>query len=160
MKDTHESGSGVACVAQVQHAKALISMLSGPGGSLNDPAITVLVEAVPNPSGVNWDILERDMATYKSSHWGHPMQWQFLKSNKWGDNRQLETDPRRKKKETENLKPCEFQELRYFQWFYGAEGRKMCWLAVQSISNTWLWATTDCHRDKISCQHFQGPPNG
>lgn len=38
-----------------------------PGASLNDPAIIVLVEADPNPSEVNWDTLEGDTATYKST---------------------------------------------------------------------------------------------
>ena len=69
-----EVGQGLFCIAQVQHAKALIPCSQGPGASLNDPAIILLVEAVPNPSEANWDTLDRDMATYKSSHWGHPLQ--------------------------------------------------------------------------------------
>lgn len=95
MKTTHGSGQMLLCAAEVQHTKALVPCSQGPGASLNDPAITVLVEAVPNPSEVNWDTLERDMATYKSSHWGHPLQIfpvTIVKVKSLGDNRQLETE--------------------------------------------------------------------
>lgn len=57
-----------------------------PGASLNDPAIIVLVEADPNPSEVNWDTLEGDTATYKSTA-GLSSDNQIS-----GDNRELKTE--------------------------------------------------------------------